>query len=400
MQHLTERLKTTTHKTGAALVGIAPQERLADAPPSGDPRYVLPSTQSIIAFGIPYDQAALTDFFTKTSWRPFNFDKKAITLRLYVIGDRLVDILREEGYDAVLVEINNTYRPEPGAQTVTERVTMHPDFAHRYGAVAAGLGRLGWSGNVMTPDYGAAIVLGSVLTSAPLLADPVLEDHPCDRCKMCVVSCPMGMIHPTESVTIHLAGLHEEIARKRTNNCCWIGCDGYHSLSPDHTWSNWSPYRIAHALPRDDSAIDALCTRIRKADPDASLEGFNPYTNYRAAFFDPEYLFVSVCAHCANVCWPHHRDRRLNWTDIKQSGIVVLRPTGERQAVPPAQDIVELPTAFQVKVAMIREDYEAALQGTLCISPEQAVTESDRMVLQSLQTSRAQRTKRSGGRGI
>ncbi len=365
-------------------MGITSRERLADAPPSADPRYVLPSAQSIIAFGIPYDQAALTEFFIKTSWRSLNRDKKTITRRLYVIGDRLVDALRREGYEAMAVEINNTYRPEPGVHDVTERVTMHPDFAHRYGAVAAGLGRLGWSGNVMTPQYGSALLLGSVLTSASLKADPLLEEHPCDRCKMCVVSCPVGMMSPTESVPIQIAGLRDEIARKRTNNCCWIGCDGYHGLSADRTWSNWSPYRVEGDLPAHDSAIDTLCTRLRKADPDASLDGFNLYTNYRAAFFDPEYLFVSVCTHCANVCWSHPWERHANWTHVKQSGIVVLRPTGERTAVNHALDVVELPTPFHIKVAMMRDDYEAMQYGKIDIKAEQAATQTDNKVLQHL----------------
>jgi len=73
-----------------------------------------------------------------------------------------------------------------------------PDFSHRYGAVAAGIGRLGWSGNLLTTDYGAMVELGTVLTSAKLEPDPLLENNPCDRCKLCTSVCPVEMISKKE----------------------------------------------------------------------------------------------------------------------------------------------------------------------------------------------------------
>jgi epoxyqueuosine reductase QueG len=70
MRKLEKHIKTIARENGAALVGIASRQRLADAPPSGDPGYLLPSAQSLISFAIPYDQKALGDFFIKKSWRP------------------------------------------------------------------------------------------------------------------------------------------------------------------------------------------------------------------------------------------------------------------------------------------------------------------------------------------
>ena len=381
MGRLETRVKTIAGENGAALVGIASRKRLSDAPPSGNPGYVLPSAQSIISFAIPYDPGVLEAFFRKTDWRPFNTAKKQITQRLYMIGDLLENFLRRAGFDALSLDINNNYRPEPGAQDVSEIVAMHPDFAHRYGAVAAGIGRLGWSGNLMTPQYGSAILLGTVLTSAKLVPDPVLADNPCDGCKMCVATCPVEMIHRKESVEITLAGITEKIAQKRTNNCCWIGCEGYHSLSPSRKWSNWSPYRLMSAVPAADESLDELCTHLRKADPDASPDELNPYTDYRRAFFDPDYLFLSVCAHCANVCWPAREDRIANRKLLANSGIVVLRVNGERWVAKDENDIVEMDTPFYLKVALLRQEYEAALRGQIEIEEERALILKDKMAL-------------------
>ena len=48
---------------------------------------------------------------------------------------------------------------------------FHPEFSHRYAALAAGIRRLGWSGNLLTREFGALVELGSVLTSARLTPD-------------------------------------------------------------------------------------------------------------------------------------------------------------------------------------------------------------------------------------
>ena len=83
--------------------------------------------------------------------------------------------------------MNNVYRPEGGSSQTTDlanMVDMVPDFSHRYGAVAAGLGRLGWSGNLMTPQFGSVVFLGLVLTSAVLEHDPLLEEDRWDKCKL------------------------------------------------------------------------------------------------------------------------------------------------------------------------------------------------------------------------
>lgn len=382
-----ERIKRIAIECGAALVGIAAKERLADAPSSGDPGYLLPSARSIISFAIPFDRVALREFFIKKDWRSYNLNKKQIIRQLYVISDHITNFLKDQGFQALTVDINNDFRPEPGARDVTELVAMHPDFSHRYGAVAAGLGRLGWSGNLMTPQYGSAVMLGTVLTSAELESDPLLEKNPCDHCKMCVASCPVEMMSREDSIQVTIAGITDIIALKRTSNCCWIGCSGYHGLSPNRKWSTWSPYRVDFPLPSDDNDVDELCTRIRKTDPDASLDGVNVYTDYRASFFDPHYLFLSPCGNCANICWEDRKDRIENLRLLNSSGIVILKANGERISVHDQNEIIEVETPFNVRVAMLRKEYEAVLRGEILLEDEKAHTLTDREVLRELKKS-------------
>jgi len=387
MGELEEQIKNIAREQGAALVGIASHKRLADAPPSGDPCYLLSSARSIISFAIPFDRVKLRGFFSKKDWLSWGIDKKENTQYLYMISDYIVEFLKGKGFEACVVDVNCTYRPEPGAKDITEMVDMYPDFSHRYGAVAAGVGRLGWSGNIITPQYGSAVHLGTVLTSAKFESDPLLQENPCDQCKMCVASCPVEMMHKEETVEVTIAGITETIALKRSNNCCWIGCSGYHGLSPNKKWSNWSPYRLNTPFPEDNMSVDELCNRIRKLDPEINSADLNLYTNYREPFFDPDYLTYSVCGNCANVCWENRKDRIENRKLLAKSGFVVLKANGERAAVHDENDIIEVDTPFNTRVALLKTEYEATLIGKIPIEVNNVHHLWDKEVLSELKKS-------------
>jgi epoxyqueuosine reductase len=367
-------IKNIAKESGAALVGIASRERLYDAPPSGNPDYLLPSTRSVISFAIPLDRKIVRDFLSKKDWLSHCNERKRTVQLLYGTNDCLVDFLKSRGFEARGVDINNVYRPEPGASDVTEMTEFIPDFSHRYGAVAAGIGRLGWSGNVLTPEYGALVELGTVLTSAELEADPILSENPCDRCKLCTAVCPVEMISKKKTITVRVAGITEEIAQKKPNTCCWIGCSGYHGLAPDRKWSNWSPYRVDYPLPQDKSELDALNIRLQKADPQMHLEQ-NSFTDYREAAFNPDWFFNTVCGNCRSVCWEKREDREENKRLIVNSGIVALNPDGKHIAT--SDEVMEIDTHFIVRVAILRKEYEKALVSKKAVSTIQGTTPMD-----------------------
>jgi hypothetical protein len=204
---------------------------------------------------------------------------------------------------------------------------------------------------------------------------------------MCVASCPVEMMHKEETVEVTIAGITEEIARKRTNNCCWIGCSGYQGLSPNKKWSNWSPYRVDTPFPAGDMDVDELCTDIRKVDPEMNSDDLNPYTNYRQSFFNPDYLTYSVCGNCANVCWENRKDRIENRKLLVKSGCVVLKANGERAAVHDENDIIEVDTPFHARVALLKREYEAALIGKIPIEVNNVHHLWDKEVLSQLKKS-------------
>jgi ferredoxin len=70
-------------------------------------------------------------------------------------------------------------------------------ISHKPVAVAAGLGRMGIHRNVIHPQFGNFILLGTILIDTEISAymKPV-DYNPCLSCKLCVAACPTGAIGP------------------------------------------------------------------------------------------------------------------------------------------------------------------------------------------------------------
>ena len=95
--------------------------------------------------------------------------------------------LKERGYEAY-------------AQT-TDRVVVNEDnrspIPHKTVAVRAGLGWIGKNCLLVTPQYGSAVRISSLLTNAPLETEqPVLKSS-CGACQACVKSCPAQALKGT-----------------------------------------------------------------------------------------------------------------------------------------------------------------------------------------------------------
>jgi len=67
--------------------------------------------------------------------------------------------------------------------------------SHKPVAVAAGLGQMGIHRNVIHPQHGSFVLLGTILIDAEVTAySNPLDYNPCLECKLCVAACPTGAI--------------------------------------------------------------------------------------------------------------------------------------------------------------------------------------------------------------
>ncbi|HWQ50755.1 MAG TPA: 4Fe-4S double cluster binding domain-containing protein [Terriglobales bacterium] len=85
------------------------------------------------------------------------------------------------------------------AQTTGRVVTVHARtlLPHKSIAMRAGLGWLGKSNLLVTPQYGSAVRLSSLVTDAPLTPGAPMPESRCGGCTACLRACPAGAIRGT-----------------------------------------------------------------------------------------------------------------------------------------------------------------------------------------------------------
>lgn len=176
-------------KLGADMAGIAPVERFKNAPLRMSPSGLLPSARSVIVAGIHHPDACI-----ELSGEPSPHDIGSYTVqgtmnsKLDDISFLMAKFLEKKGYAAIPVAASNIWRYY-GYKDL--KVNFAPDIVHRYAAVAAGLGEIGWNGLFLTNEYGPRQRVVSIITEAEIAPDPMYAGPgTCDRCMACVRACP------------------------------------------------------------------------------------------------------------------------------------------------------------------------------------------------------------------
>ena len=328
IERMTNLVREFMFNAGAMDVGIATVDTLAGGPPSTDLTYVLPEAKSAVCFAVPLDQGLIERFLNKEDCRSHNIDNRRTNSLVSGMAFELATFLNVKGRPSVPIVANAFYRPEVEGGVFSEL----PDISHRYVAVRSGLGHFGFSGNVIRSDVGAAFILGSVVTTAELMAtDPLPpEDNYCDRCKLCLAACASGLMSDTEDATVTLGGYEFTYAKRRIYNRCDYVCGGFSGLHPSGKWSTWSPARFA--IPeKDEEFLPAL------------LEAAGPYRNRPKpdyGFFHPLVPGSRIeftCGHCQFVCHPDKEVRRRRYKMITGNGVVIQHPDGTLEAVTPEE---------------------------------------------------------------
>jgi epoxyqueuosine reductase len=103
-------------------------------------------------------------------------------LRLDLLAAKVASMLQREGYKAY---------PIPASQRFDdERICAI--FSHKLAANLAGLGWIGKSCLLITPESGPRVRWATVLTNAPLSPNQELVKDSCGSCTECVDACPVG----------------------------------------------------------------------------------------------------------------------------------------------------------------------------------------------------------------
>lgn len=327
MDSLTEMVKDFARSYGAAAVGVATVETLKGGPPSCDLSYVLPGARSAVSFALPLDKKYIRPFLAKEDRLSHERDNIETNLRSTGIAAALAKNLEQRGFPSMGVVANESYR----AEGKLGRIAMNPDLSHRYIAVRSGVGWFGFSGNVLSPEQGAPVILGTCVTTAELEAtDPLPpEKNYCNRCGICLAACCSGMMDPANETRVNLGGVEFSYTRRKNYLRCEFVCGGMTGLHPSGKWSTWSPGRFS--IPEEDAAFrEAMIKGIKAYDRRPPMEGGTPHILMRSKLY-------LTCGNCQLLCWPNPEDRKGNLRILTSTGAVIQKPDGSLQRVSPQE---------------------------------------------------------------
>ena len=312
---------------GACAAGIATLETLKDGPPSADLTYVLPNAKSAVTYAIPIDQNLIDPYLSKED----HLRLEKATYRANTISSgislELGTFLKMKGYDFAAGTANRHYRTD----TENGIVDMCPTISHRYLAVRSGVGHFGSSGNILTSQAGAAVILGSVVTSAELVPTKPLpdEENYCDNCGLCVAGCASGYIKPKEKTAISLGGVEFSYSGRGHIQRCGYVCAGYTGLHPSGKWSTWSPGRFP--IPANDDELLEIMSRV--------VPLYGQWPRIEGGFYHTmlDDKLRTTCANCQFICSPDRATREERYKMLTESGVIVQREDGPLEAVTPEE---------------------------------------------------------------
>lgn len=105
------------------------------------------------------------------------------------LGEKAALFLEDRGYGAEYLSATNTG---------IDRDTLSTVLPHKTVATRAGLGWIGKCALLITPEYGSAVRITSVLTDAELPAGTAVDKSRCGDCSACVDICPGNAVSGKE----------------------------------------------------------------------------------------------------------------------------------------------------------------------------------------------------------
>ncbi|MCM8785666.1 MAG: hypothetical protein NC827_06385 [Candidatus Omnitrophica bacterium] len=237
-----KKVKEVAKKLGADLVGIADVNRFEGAPKQTDPRYINPDAKALIVIGLRIPRGVLRGIEEGTYFLSYSSQGYGSINMIYnpFILYHLTRFIEDNGYEAT--PIPNDYYNWPAityhdgklkenwSRPVSPEKPAPDVFIHfRIAAYLAGLGEIGYSKLLLTPEFGPRQRFACILTDAPLEPDPIYQGPKlCDRCMLCVKECSAGAISSEEKVKVRFKALGTEVEWGKLDvDACTKGFQGY-----------------------------------------------------------------------------------------------------------------------------------------------------------------------------
>ncbi len=217
-----ETIRKKCRELDIPLAGFAPagrwEEPLFDpwVPEAFRPRAIFPETNTVIVIGLPVSLPVLES--SPSIWYYELY--RTVNALLDQAGYRIASALTVGGHPSVWI-------PRDGYGSISV-LKEHPIafFSHRHAAFLAGLGNFGTNNTLLTPEFGPRVRFASILTSAVIEPDPLLEKPLCTRCGRCVEACPVKALengdYPASITNKNACATRSEALAKRYTAPCGI----------------------------------------------------------------------------------------------------------------------------------------------------------------------------------
>jgi epoxyqueuosine reductase len=210
----TKEVKKKAESLSFDLFGVADPlcSEFQRAPEGHRPQDYLPSVKSVIVLGVRVIDSILQTTPSGIYSKHYDTLNELLGLGVY----NLVKWLEDKGYRSMTFPETDSYAIL-WKQYNAGYTGFVPCFNHMAVAVAAGLGKLGTCGVVLTKQYGARQRWISVITEAPLTHGEEMKEELCLKkqesksCGRCIEACPIQAI-----------SLNTETDVRR----CWINWTG------------------------------------------------------------------------------------------------------------------------------------------------------------------------------
>jgi epoxyqueuosine reductase QueG len=228
MNQLTQDFLAFAKEKRADLVGIAPIERFADVAPNHHPCSIFPEAKSVIVIGKRITRGTLRGLEEGTQFDIYGqYGLSWLKDRmLALITISLATWLEDNRWECCPIQDLDPAIPPSGIAVAPDKPAPNVMIDMRDAAVRAGLGEIGFSGEVLTPQFGPRQRFQMILTDAELTPTPMLAEPICDQCGLCVKSCPLGAFG--ETTTMSIAGKDMPVANINYGICksCGNGARG------------------------------------------------------------------------------------------------------------------------------------------------------------------------------
>ena len=233
----TAGIKEYVRSRGIDLVGVADAGKLLLADPPRPATDLMPAAKSVIVMAVAHSLGAVYAPHIMLWTR----NKMQTSRLLDQVAEEVGRALENKGFLTLPVSADKPveiFKLNPGTGKKFRQTRVLGHLSLKHAAVSCGMGQIGRSNLLLTPEFGPHQRLGGIVTEAKLEPDPPIDLNLCDECGRCEEACPSKAL---------------KNGRYSVDPCFVYWAYGFKKLPPNRIWE-WPSYLkmlLAHNRQRD-----------------------------------------------------------------------------------------------------------------------------------------------------